>query len=47
MPKLTSWHPTSQSWFLGIGIDNYKSFDKLSNAVKGVTEVKEVLKKPI
>ncbi|MEE9374260.1 MAG: caspase family protein [Saprospiraceae bacterium] len=43
MPKLTNWHPTSHSWFLGIGIDKYQSFDALSNAVKGVSEVRDIL----
>ena len=43
MPKLTQWNPSSNSWFLGIGIDSYQNFDGLSNAVKGVKEVKDVL----
>lgn len=43
MPKLTNWHPTSHSWFLGIGIDKYQDFNPLHNAVKGISEIKSIL----
>lgn len=43
MSNLTSWQPKQNSWFLGIGINTYTEFPKLSNAVKDVTEVKEIL----
>lgn len=45
MSKLTKWNPTQHSWFLGIGIDKYDQFDPLSNAVRGVKDVKDVLLK--
>lgn len=43
MSNLTSWQETQQSWFLGIGINEYAEFPKLSNAVKDIREVKDVL----
>lgn len=43
MSNLTSWQAKQNSWFLGIGINSYAEFPKLSNAVKDVTEVKEIL----
>ena len=45
MPKLTNWNPTQKSWFLGIGIDQYKNFEPLTNAVRGLNELKKVLTK--
>ncbi len=43
MSNLTSWQPTQKSWFLGIGINAYAEFPKLSNAVKDIKEVKDIL----
>lgn len=36
--------PKGKNYLFGIGIDKYESFDKLSNAVKDVEEIFEVLK---
>ena len=37
--------PSGKSWFLGIGIDQYREFSRLNNAVRDVTVIRDLLMK--
>ena len=40
---LSNWKNQGKSWFLGIGINSYTEFPNLTNAVRDVIEIKDLL----